>query len=124
MNGTNLLLDTNILIYYLNGNKTAYEIIANNHIFISVITKMEMLSFVNLSKEEEQKIEKLLSLFTVLPLSDKTQNKTIEVRKKYKLKLPDAIIAATALELGCSLVTADKQMLSVDELSILEFQAP
>lgn len=124
MNGTNLVLDTNILIYYLTGDLTAYEIVANNQIFISVITEMEMLSFTHLTEEDQKRIEQLLSLFTVISLTDKIKNKTIQIRKTYKVKLPDAIIAATALQLEYFLVTADKKLQKIDDLQVVEFQAP
>jgi len=55
MSGTNLILDTNILIYYFNGNQTAYEIVNNNQIFISMITEMELLSFSNLTEKNQKK---------------------------------------------------------------------
>ena len=47
----NLVVDTNILIYFSKGNQTAYELISTNRIFISVITKLEMLSFKQHTKE-------------------------------------------------------------------------
>jgi len=67
MNGSNLLLDSNIIIYYLQGNKTAYNLIENNNIFISVITEMELLSYKNLTVKEEKIIKDLLSIFTIIP---------------------------------------------------------
>ena len=82
MNGTNLLLDTNIIIYYLNGDKTAFNLIANNTIFISVITEMELLSFKNLTKEDKKTIDELLSVFTIIALEDSTKPKAIQLKKK------------------------------------------
>lgn len=51
----NLVVDTNILIYFSKGNQTAYELISTNRIFISVITKLEMLSFKKHTMEEVKK---------------------------------------------------------------------
>ena len=121
MNGTNLLLDTNIIIYYLHGDKTAFNLIANNTIFISVITEMELLSFKNLTKEDEKTINELLSLFTIIALEDSIKSKAIQLRKKYNFKLPDAIIVASAIHLNCSFVSADKKLLGIDEISGVAF---
>jgi len=121
MNGTNLLLDTNIVIFHLHGDKTAYELIANNNIFISVITEMELLSFKDLSKEEKNNINNLLSLFTIIDLEDSIKNKAIQLRKKHNLKLPDAIIVASASYLNCSFVSADKKLLDINEVSGVAF---
>jgi len=121
MNGTNLLLDTNIIIYYLDGNKTAYNLIANNTIFISVITEMELLSFKNLNKQDEENIQELLSMFTIISLEELIKNKAIELRKKYNFKLPDSIIVASAIYINCSFVSADKRLLEASEVSGVAF---
>lgn len=121
MNGNNLLLDTNIVIFYLHGNKTAYDFIANNSVFISVISEMELLSFKNLDQEEEKVINDLLSLFTIIDLEDSIKNKAIHLRKKHNLKLPDAIIVASAIYLNCSFVSADKKLLKINEVSGVVF---
>ena len=117
MNGANLLLDTNIVIFHLHGNKTAYNLIANNSIFISVITEMELLSFRGLSKEEENTINELLSVFTIINLKDSIKNKAINLRKEHNFKLPDAIIVALASYLNCSFVSDDKKLLDINEVS-------
>jgi len=55
------------------------------------------------------KIQKLLANSNIFPLNDEVVDKTIKVRKKYKLKLPDAIIAATALVNNLTLITHNKK---------------
>jgi len=45
----------------------------------------------------------------------------IRMRQQYRLKLPDAIIAATALEYSATLVTADQQLQVVPELAVFDF---
>lgn len=121
MNGTNLFLDTNIIIYYLNGDKTAYNLVANNKIFISVITEMELLSFKNLTRQDDKIIRELLSLFTIIPIEDSIKSKAIELRKNNNFKLPDAIIVASAIYLNCSFVSADRKLLDIDEVSGVAF---
>jgi len=122
MNGSNLLLDSNIIIYYLQGNKTAYNLIENNNIFISVITEMELLSYKNLTVKEEKIIKDLLSIFTIIPLKDSIKNKAIQLRKSYDIKLPDSIIVSSAIYLDCSFVSADRKLLDIEDASVVRFE--
>ncbi|PIX69340.1 nucleotide-binding protein, partial [Candidatus Roizmanbacteria bacterium CG_4_10_14_3_um_filter_33_21] len=80
---------------------------ANEEVNLSVITKIELLSFDN--EDELKNIDRLLVNSRIFSLDDEIVDKTIEVRKKYKLKLPDAIIAATAMINNLILVTHNKK---------------
>ena len=122
MNGSNLLLDSNIIIYYLQGNNTAYNLIENNNIFISVITEMELLSYKNLTVKEEKIIKDLLSIFTIIPLKDSIKNKAIQLRKSYNIKLPDSIIVSSAIYLDCSFVSADRKLLDIEDASVVRVE--
>ena len=104
------LYDTNIFIYYLASEPTVSSLFTedflNLHdILVSPIVRIELLSFSGLSEEEEQSIEDLLSQFRSVPLSQEIQDQTIQLKRRYKIKLPDAIIAATALNQSAFLVT-------------------
>ncbi len=104
------LYDTNIFIYYLADdiivNSWFTEEFLNLHeILVSPIIRIELLSFTSLSKEEEQSIEDLLSQFNTVPLLREIENQTIQIKRQYKIKLPDAIIAATAINQDAFLVT-------------------
>jgi len=55
------------------------------------------------------------------PEQDELIDLTIEVRQRYRIRLPDAIIAATAIQCGASLVTADKRFQNVHELNVVGF---
>ena len=59
----------------------------------------------NSSSAEMQTLEAFIDVTNVLPLSDIVAQKTIELRKKHKIKLPDAIIAATALAYKLTLIS-------------------
>ena len=104
------LYDTNIFIYYLADDITVNswfteEFLNLPEILISPIIPIELLSFTGLSKEEEQSIEDLLSQFNTVPLLREIENQTIQIKRQYKIKLPDAIIAATAINQDAFLVT-------------------
>jgi predicted nucleic acid-binding protein len=78
-----------------------------NDCFVSVITKLETLGWADITPEDEKRISEFLSGLTVLPLDDAVEAETIQVRRKTTLKLPDAIIAATAIVIGAEVVSTD-----------------
>ena len=104
------LLDTNSVIYFFNGEKKIADLIAKakDEIVISFITKIELLSFDMEDQDTEKKVREFLNEIRVILLDDDVITATIEYRKKLKLKIPDAIISATAKVLGLTLITADK----------------
>ena len=108
MSGNNLLLDSNILIYLSRGQIGIIEIIQNyNKLFISVITKMEVLGFPFKSDNERKQTEKIVSLFEVIHTNNEIAEAVIQFRKKKKIKIPDAIILATAKSIKASILTAN-----------------
>ncbi len=104
----NKLLDTNILIY-LSKKSLKIEDIASpkDELFISVISYMEALAYDFQSKNEEQIIQNLCSTMTVLNINSTIVSEVILLKKKKKIKLPDAIIYATALCNNLSLLTGN-----------------
>ena len=95
--------DTNTVIYYLqNGLPPAGEelidhILDSHQPVISVITEMELLCYRSASANEITLLSTFISNSAIYPLDEPVKLKAIEIRKSYRLKLPDAIIAATAL---------------------------
>ena len=59
----------------------------------------------------------------VVFINQNIKEKTIQIRKRYNLKLPDSLIVATALENNAKLVTSDKQLLNLDFLETLEIKS-
>ena len=66
------------------------------HIYISFITELELLGFKDITVREEKQVAALLADCLVISMNTDIKKKYIDIRKKYKLKLPDAIIAATS----------------------------
>ena len=101
----NAVIDTNILIDYLNGSaKARVELDAYETRFISLISWMEIL--IGAANEaEESDLRVFLRGFQVYPVDEGVAERAVEVRRKMKLRLPDAIIWATAQHLGLILVT-------------------
>lgn len=104
------LIDTNILIYYFNGSlsvsaKEKITAMLTDEFNISVISKMEFLGFSRFDSREKQEAARFISFADVLPLSDAIVERTIQLKQAAKIKLPDAIIGATALCHNLNLVT-------------------
>ena len=113
------VLDTNSLIYALNDQVK----IPLNHYLVSVITEIELLSYSKLTKPEDAMIRAMLNQFEGITLTEKIKNRTISIRKRSKLKLPDSIIVATAIEFNATLITSDKQLLNLDIVNSIELKS-
>ena len=104
------LLDTNTIIYYLKASLPIHAMQKMNSIVdkkpnLSVITKIELLCFKGTKRTEENSTKTFVDGSTILGLDDAIVNKTIALRKLYPIKLPDAIIAATAIVFNLVLIT-------------------
>ncbi len=104
--GKEYLVDSNILIEFIGDllPKKAYSFVSgiiDKKFNISIINKIEVLGH-NTAGED---INSFIDLAEVYELTENVANKTIELRKTYKTKLPDAIIAATALENQFTILT-------------------
>lgn len=104
MNGKEILVDTNIILYLLNQNDTLQEMLQGKSIYISFITELELIGFKNITAAEERQIELLLKECSIIHMNNGIKEKYVEIRKKYKLKLADSIIAATAIESDLPLI--------------------
>lgn len=121
-NGVSLLLDSNILIYWLTGNSNAAEILSENNIYYSIITEIEVKGHLSLiTAKQKLKFQKVLNRFKKVYLTEEIKELAIEYKIEYNLKTPDAIIAATAKFLKLPLVTGDKKLLQVDNIITVLF---
>ena len=104
--GEKYLIDTNVIIDFsenklLPGAKSFIASIIDSDPYFSVINKIELLGFSHVSNN----IKELVETGTILELTDEVVNRTIAIRKAKRIKLPDAIIAATAIEHHLRLIT-------------------
>jgi len=109
-----ILLDTNTVIYLQKGKLK--NPLPPDEYSISIITEIELLSFSGLSKNQAIWLNRFIEDIIVLPLDDSVKTKTIQLRKKHKIKTPDAIISATAIVNNATLLTNDKQLVNITEL--------
>jgi predicted nucleic acid-binding protein len=121
MSGNSIFLDTNILIYLLQGDQKIAELIDNKTFTISFITELELLS-IPANPTQLKKIKSLLKECYILNINDEIKKNTIDFRNKYNVKLPDAIVAATAHYLDLPLITADKGFKKIEELNLFIYE--
>ncbi len=80
-NGVNLLLDSNIFIYWLTGNLHAEEIISENIIHYSIITEIEVKGHTSLINEVQKfKLQKVLNRFKKVNLTEEIKDLAVEYK--------------------------------------------
>ena len=112
------VFDTNILVDYLNGVPAAKrELEQYEEVSISVVTWIEILAGAE-GIEDETVTRDFLSRFKIQPLDVPLAERAVKIRRQHRMKLPDAIIWATARELGRILVTRNTRDFSEKEPGI------
>ncbi len=118
MSGNNYLLDTNILVYALKGLPSVMPYFEED-CYLSVITEIEIIGVPELSKKDLVIRQAAIDFCTIIPLTNSIKSEAIRLKQEFKVKLPDAVIAATALMEGYTLVTADKGFKRFTSLQII-----
>lgn len=121
MNGISLLIDTNIVLYLLSGDDTLTDFLQGKKIYISIITEIELLSYHSFSDHEIKKIKQFIWDCFVLPIDNSIKENAIHIRRKYKRKLPDSIIIASAISNDLPLLSADSDFIDVEELNLIHY---
>jgi predicted nucleic acid-binding protein len=122
MNGNSFLLDTNIILYLLSGEKKIAEVINQAQWHVSFITELELLSYPSLSGTEYESVKRFLGNCLVTDINEEIKLNAIQIRKSTKLPLPDCIIGATSLYMDVPLFTADKDFKKIKSLSLILFE--
>jgi len=103
------LVDTNIWVYLMKNEPEAVNVIreASRALWAgySAITRLELLGFSGLTISDEQKIKTVLGEFFEIAVSSDIIDRAIIIRKERKIKVPDAIIASTALACNATIIT-------------------
>ena len=119
MNGINIIADTNLLIYLLKGDSRIAEQLEGRQLFISVITEMELLGMYGISQTNLKFVKRIINDCVIVDFNNEIKQKAIELKQKQKIKLPDAIIAATSIFLNFPLFTADKYFSKIPNLDCI-----
>ena len=123
--GTEYLIDSNAIIDYLSGvlpikGMDFLSEVVNEVPRVSVISKIEVLGY-SAQPSAQQLLTNFMNDAEILQLSDAIVNQTIEIRKTHKIKLPDAIIAATALVNRFTLISRNKSdFKNIDGLTVID----
>lgn len=115
MDGDKLLVDTNIILYALKGDDALTDLIHGQNLYISFITRIELLSFPKIDAAGIELIEHFLLQVPVIESNPVINAEAIRMRRQHGLEVPDAIIAASARFIGSRLLTADKDFKKVEE---------
>ena len=118
----NILIDTNIALYLLGGDSRIAEVLEGQVVYVSFVTELELLGYPGISNEEEKLIHDFLDDCVIIDVNNQIKDGTVQFRRKYGLKLPDSIIAATAYYLGIPLLSADKDFLVVKEINFIAYE--
>lgn len=95
-----MILDSNILIYAVepaNNMLRAYLSEQSGQLYVSLITKLEVLGYYNLRPDNKMDLENWLEVSFIFPITDDCITEAIRLRQQRKRSLADSIIAATGL---------------------------
>lgn len=119
------LIDTNIVIYYFNGltDDENLHIRFAESFNVSIITKIEFLGWGKFSEDRKlhAQARDFMGYATIIGLTETIAEQAISLRQQFKSKTPDAIIAATALVNGLTVITNNTQdftRLGVETISV------
>ena len=115
-----IVLDTNVALFYLSGRLV--NPLPNATYFVSVVTEIELLAYPNLTPVVEVEIRDFLAQIIVVDINYHIKELGIALRKNYKLKLPDAVVAATAQHENADLLTNDSKLLNLAEINTQSVQ--
>ena len=124
-----MLVDTDVLIWYLKGNENAYQVIENlSNFFISVVTYMELVQGMR-NKKELNNLRKALHIWNakMLYISEEISAKAMFYVEQHflshSMQLADALIGATAIAYGNPVLTGnDKHYRVLKDLKIKRFR--
>jgi predicted nucleic acid-binding protein len=121
MNGLKYLLDTNFVLGLMKREPAVIKLIEADEILAaecaySAVTRMELLGYPGITDEEARAVQSRLAKMVYLPISSAIEDAAISLRQLRKVKLPDALIAATAACHGLKLLTLDSGLQAISQL--------
>jgi len=117
MIGDRILIDTNIIINLLNGIEGIKPFLKGRELCVSIITEMELLSYTGIQANDIKIIKTFLSECIIIDINNEIKELAITLRRRTKMKLPDSIIAASAIYMEIPLFTADKAFKRFNDLT-------
>lgn len=122
MNGNSVFIDTNIVLYLLRGDETITEILQDKDVYISFVSELELLGYQGIAEEEIKILKDFFKQCIIVDINQNIKSLTTKIKRQYKIKLPDAIIAATSQYVNIPLLSADKGFEKVTELQFILYE--
>lgn len=116
--------DTNVILYYLKGEDDVAAHIEDIYrrgvpVYVSAITEAELFGFSSLTEKEAERIDMFLKTVSIVPMDSHIARISGTLRRTYGIKIPDSVIAATALFTGSTILTRNvKDFKKVDHLNV------
>ena len=117
MNGISILIDTNIAIALLDGDQQIASLFDGKDVRISFITELELLCKPGMTSSEKKNIHAFIDDCTILEINPSIKEITISIKQSNKIKLPDAIIAATSIFWNLPFFTRDEDFKNIKGLN-------
>ncbi len=119
MSGDSFVLDTNIVLYLLNGDKTLCHILDQKVLYISFITEIELLGYHKISKKERLEVKQFIDDCIVIDMNSEIKKQAIEIRNQYNPKIGDCLIAAASIYSGLPFIRSDKGFSKIKEMNLV-----
>lgn len=119
MNGIELRVDTNVLINLVECKGDLLDKLNGNRLFVSVITEIKLLGWYKITDAHKKLFVSLLRECKIVDFSTEIKSIAIAIKQSQRVKLPDAIIAATSVYLGIPLMTFDADFQKIKDLNLL-----
>ena len=119
-----IVLDTNIVIYYLQGNSDIVnwlerELKNDSHIALSALSVVELLGFPKITADEQFLINQLFRTILIVDVDFSIAREAARIRREQKLKTIDSVIAATAVILHAPLVSRDMVFKHIRDIEVI-----
>ena len=108
MTDRSLLVDTNVLIHHWAGDQRTTALLEGVLLHVSFVTEIEILGFHGYTAHERAKVVADMASIRIIDLDAGIKSTAIDLCSRHRMKLADALIAATAIRLDVPLLTEDK----------------
>ncbi len=119
MSGDSFVLDTNIVLYLLNGDKNLCHILDQKVLYISFITEIELIGYHKISKKKRLEVKQFIDDCIVIDMNSEIKKQAIEIRNQYNPKNGDCLIAAASIYSGLPFITSDKGFSKIKEMNLV-----
>lgn len=116
MNESAAVADASVLIHFMEGHPDAGEWLLDREVHISIATEIEWLTIGASKRNAQEVVVRTLAMCSIWDISPSIKDRCIRLRSKYRLKLADSLVAATAASLNMPLLTSDKDFMRLKDV--------